>query len=355
VAKRRKAILGNSQDSRVVARGGSTYEMDTAKIGGTPTGSSEVENEFPAPQATQTFHSSEDESEALANPDEAALHDGANTSKAHAVEPSLATAQSPKTTFINRFGVLYADPWSAMTLEDLCVQPIPAADDSVLFVRAPRLDDALRLMECWGFTYVDNIVWNKGGSELGYCVRYQHELFLIGTRGAILTPAQGMELRSILCAASGDELANEFAAMFPNLPKVDLFTHTPRAGWDAWHPDDNGDAEAQQVEADLAESVYAWPTSRLPVRCIAVRPPTADRSPHNLDRDELRDLRKLRQEVSGVLSMLPLPPATWITPASRSPGTSAYSPPHWRAGRGGIPGGPAPCRGTHTGRACLRP
>jgi hypothetical protein len=48
VAKRRKDYLGISQDNRVVARGDSSYEMNTAKIGCAPAVCAEVEAEMPA-------------------------------------------------------------------------------------------------------------------------------------------------------------------------------------------------------------------------------------------------------------------------------------------------------------------
>jgi N6-adenosine-specific RNA methylase IME4 len=175
------------------------------------------------------------------------------------VEPPEKTAQASIAPDTKRYSVLYADPWSAMTLGDLCAQPVPAADDSVLLLRARRLDDGLRLLESWGFVYADNIVWNMGGSELKYCVRYQHELFLIGIRGATLTPASETELPSILCAATAVELADQFAAMFPTLPKVELFTQRPRAGWDSWSPEVGPDDAPVQMEqhatADLVEAV----------------------------------------------------------------------------------------------------
>jgi N6-adenosine-specific RNA methylase IME4 len=143
-----------------------------------------------------------------------------------------------------------------MSLEDLCAQPVPAAENSVLCLRARRPGDALRLMKSWGFACADHVVWNKGCFEPGRFVRYQHELFLIGSRGDALMPARGAELPSILCAASHKVLADQFAAMFPNLAKAELFTQTPRAGWDAWWPevgsDDDDAVEAEHRETDLA-------------------------------------------------------------------------------------------------------
>ena len=57
-----------------------------------------------------------------------------------------------------------------------------AGDDAFLFlwVTANYLPDGLEVMRAWGFVYRTNIVWVKDKIGLGYYVRHQHELCLIG-------------------------------------------------------------------------------------------------------------------------------------------------------------------------------
>ncbi len=96
------------------------------------------------------------------------------------------------------FPVIYADPpwkfnvWGAsgrgvkggtaenhyptMELQDICALPVAglAAAKAVLFMwtTAPHLRVSFEVLDAWGFEYVTNIVWVKGGQPaLGYWVR----------------------------------------------------------------------------------------------------------------------------------------------------------------------------------------
>jgi N6-adenosine-specific RNA methylase IME4 len=253
--------VGNRQmaNKRLVSHHGTTYKMDTSKIGRASNAGVEADAGVPVSLAAQVARLPEDQQRNLVDADKAVLREAVKASQdvASAVELPTVTAKLRLAPDTKRHNVLYADPWSAMTLDNLCAQPVPAADNSVLCLRAPRPDDALRLMDSWGFVYADHVVWNKGGSAPGNYVRYTHELFLIGTRGDILMPAPGTALPSILCAASDHELADEFAAMFPNSPKVELFTRARRSGWNAWQPEAGRDdvVEAEHEAAHLEEEV----------------------------------------------------------------------------------------------------
>src|SRR5262249_61330802 len=79
--------------------------------------------------------------------------------------------------------------YPCMQTEDICAMPVSelATDDAVLFLwtTAPHLQESFRVIEQWGFRYATNIAWVKDKTGLGYWVRNQHELLLIGTRGNI--------------------------------------------------------------------------------------------------------------------------------------------------------------------------
>ncbi|SEG58987.1 MT-A70 family methyltransferase [Bosea lathyri] len=163
-----------------------------------------------------------------------------------------------------RYGVILADPewrfevysresgmdraadnhYPTSPTEAICARPIAdiAADDCVLLLWAtvPMLQDALRVMAAWGFTYKSHVVWLKDEVGTGYWFRNQHELLLVGTRGNVPAPAMGTQLRSALAFPVGPHsqkppFAHEIAeAYFPSLPKIEMNAREAREGWDLW-------------------------------------------------------------------------------------------------------------------------
>ncbi len=183
-----------------------------------------------------------------------------------------------------RWPVLYADPpWSwdtwgpagrqkapgnhypTMPLPAIRGLPIAAevaARDAVLFLWAvaAMTPEALEVMGAWGFRYVSQIVWDKGAPGPGHWVRTQHELLLIGTRGAIPAPAPGQQPSSVIQAARGrhSEKPGVFrgiiAGLYPGLPKLELFARgAVPFGWDAW----GNEAETGGDGDDVADDVVA--------------------------------------------------------------------------------------------------
>ena len=157
--------------------------------------------------------------------------------------------------------ILYADPpwryehvktesraienqYPTMALEEICAlgPTIPATPDAVLFLWAtsPKLAEAMEVLRAWGFSYRTCAVWDKEKIGMGYYFRQQHELLLVATRGSPPTPAPADRPSSVVRVARGKHSAKpaEFAglieAMYPELPKVELFSRTPRAGWVGW-------------------------------------------------------------------------------------------------------------------------
>jgi N6-adenosine-specific RNA methylase IME4 len=239
VANRRGLILGNSQDEhRRVSRSGSTYQMHISKIGRAP--KIRETAEVPLPPAAQVVWLPDARQRHLVDEVKAVPRDVEEPPVCGASAIELRTeARSSISPGTKRYSVVYADPWHATTtLDELCAEPVPAADDSVLFLRVPvpMLPDGLRLMESLGFKYKEHLVWNKGYSERGCCGHIQHEVLLIGARGNMPMPKPGTEQPSIFSAAGCDDIAHNITGMFPDLPKAKLFTQTAPAGWDAWRP-----------------------------------------------------------------------------------------------------------------------
>jgi N6-adenosine-specific RNA methylase IME4 len=168
---------------------------------------------------------------------------------------------------VGKFGVLYADPpwqyeenstdptrqtenpYPAMELAAIKALPISeiAHDDAVLFLWAPspKLEEALEVMRAWGFRYRTCLVWVKDRIGMGYYVRQQHELLLIGIRGQIGTPDPANRPSSVQEAPRSRHRAKPspfydlIERMYPELPKVELFSRQSRPGWTAWSPESN--------------------------------------------------------------------------------------------------------------------
>jgi N6-adenosine-specific RNA methylase IME4 len=183
---------------------------------------------------------------------------------ARIAEISKSTPAFPR----GRFPVVYADPPWKMTLDeigglksfqahypnmetaDICaLSPYGrrvsdlAPPDAILFLWAipSMLPAALEVMGAWGFEYVSQAVWVKNTITLGFYVRYQHELLLIGRRGDIPTPPEHERPSSVLDARrrehsqKPDEARALIERMYPDLPKIELFARgEARPGWVIW-------------------------------------------------------------------------------------------------------------------------
>jgi N6-adenosine-specific RNA methylase IME4/ParB-like chromosome segregation protein Spo0J len=161
---------------------------------------------------------------------------------------------------LGKFAVIYADPpwrlevglpdraaenhYPTMLLEDICALPVAdiAHEDAILFlwVTAPKLYDSMRVIDAWGFTYRTCMVWAKDKFGLGYYVRNQHEHLLICKRGEIPTPPESARCSSLVEAprlehsAKPDIFYEIIDEMYPGLRKIELFSRSPRNGWETW-------------------------------------------------------------------------------------------------------------------------
>lgn len=171
----------------------------------------------------------------------------------------IAAAEPVPFDGLGPFPVLYADPpwrydfaesstrqienqYPTMSLDEIKALDVPAADDGVLFLWAtsPKLPEALEVMAAWGFTYVTSMVWVKDKIGMGYYARQQHELLLIGKRGALPVPDPEDRPPSVLTAPRGEHSAKPDEAyrlierMYPFAEKCELFQRRPRDRWAGW-------------------------------------------------------------------------------------------------------------------------
>lgn len=160
-----------------------------------------------------------------------------------------------------RYPVIYADPpwqydfspssgravenhYPTMPIEDILAMPVAdlATPDAVLFLWAPPsfIKKGIATIEAWGFELASSMVWDKEVIGTGIYFRQQHEYLLLGKRGKPITPAPGAQPRSVVRSRreGHSEKPAQFyeiiEAMYPGLPKIELFSRGSPEGWAAW-------------------------------------------------------------------------------------------------------------------------
>lgn len=132
--------------------------------------------------------------------------------------------------------------YPTMEIEEICDLQPPCAKDAALFLwaTAPKMNEALRVMERWGFKYTTQAVWVKNHIGCGWWFRNRHELLLVGRRGGIKCPEPEYRVDSVIEEPRGEHSEKPervyriIENAYPNLRKLELFSRKPRAGWTAW-------------------------------------------------------------------------------------------------------------------------
>ena len=131
-----------------------------------------------------------------------------------------------------------------MALDEICALPVSeiAHGDCVLFMwtTSPKLEESMRVIAAWGFTYKTCAVWDKQKIGMGYYFRQRHELLLVATKGAPPAPLPSTRPDSVFSFPRGEhsakpqEVAALIEAMYPDFEKIEMFCRAPRAGWAVW-------------------------------------------------------------------------------------------------------------------------
>ena len=119
---------------------------------------------------------------------------------------------------------------------------VPVAENSILFLWAtnPKLQEALEVLEAWGFEYKTNMVWVKDKIGVGYYFRGQHELLLVGIKGSMGVPEEQNRPASVLNSdrtkhsEKPQEVYTLIEKMYPNRKYLELFARNKREGWESW-------------------------------------------------------------------------------------------------------------------------
>lgn len=132
--------------------------------------------------------------------------------------------------------------YATMSLSDIKKLDVPAADDCVLYLWAvaPKVPEAVAVLDAWGFEYKTCAVWDKEKIGMGYWFRGQHELLLVGTRGDVSPPDTDARVSSVIREERGEhsekpETVHEIIEdAFPTGDRVELFARDGREGWETW-------------------------------------------------------------------------------------------------------------------------
>lgn len=139
--------------------------------------------------------------------------------------------------------------YPTMKLDDikaLAVGSIAAKDSALLmWAVSPQLDDAMDVMEAWGFKYVTvAFVWSKltstgkKVSNLGRWTMGNVELCLLGRRGKIQRQAKNVkqliEAERTKHSRKPDEIYGRIDDLFGPVSRIELFARGQVAGWDGF-------------------------------------------------------------------------------------------------------------------------
>jgi len=127
-------------------------------------------------------------------------------------------------------------------LSTICSHGAVSKKDAILFLwaTAPKLTEALTVMQTWGFTYKTCAVWDKEIIGMGYWFRGQHELLLVGVKGNPGATPEPARCSSVFREKRGkhsrkpESVFQWIEQAFPGKSKLEMYCREPRAGWDAW-------------------------------------------------------------------------------------------------------------------------
>ena len=133
--------------------------------------------------------------------------------------------------------------YSSMSVNEIAAMPVRslAAKDCHLYLWATNryLRDAFAVLDAWGFTYSETLVWAKPPKGLigGAAYTIRTEFVLFGRRGTLPTPERldrnWWEWPTTSHSSKPDAFGDLVERVSPG-PYIELFCRRPRLGWDSW-------------------------------------------------------------------------------------------------------------------------
>lgn len=158
-------------------------------------------------------------------------------------KPQLILADPPwKYDFSETENRQIENQYSTATLEEIATHLPETAENCLLLLwaTAPKLQQAMELIELWGFTYKTHAIWDKKKIGMGYWFRGRHELLLVATAGNISPPLEEFRCPSVFEEerkghSKKPECVYEWIERsFPHLSKLEMYARSARPGWSAW-------------------------------------------------------------------------------------------------------------------------
>jgi N6-adenosine-specific RNA methylase IME4 len=167
--------------------------------------------------------------------------------------------ESGKLEHVEEFEIVLADPpwrydfsetecrkiennYPTATIEDICSHAPKTTPDSILFLwaTAPKLREAMQVVEAWGFTYKTHAIWDKCKIGMGYWFRGQHELLIVATKGNASPPIAENRVSSIFKevrtehSKKPDCVYEWIESAFVSYKKLEMYARSNRPGWKSW-------------------------------------------------------------------------------------------------------------------------
>jgi len=133
--------------------------------------------------------------------------------------------------------------YPTMSVNEICDMELPGIADNALLLMwatAPKLREALTVIDVWGFEYKTHGIWNKEKIGMGYWFRGQHELFLVAIKGKFSPPIPENRNPSVYEESRNTHSTKPahyyewIERAFPLAHKIELFARNKRDGWEAW-------------------------------------------------------------------------------------------------------------------------
>jgi N6-adenosine-specific RNA methylase IME4 len=169
---------------------------------------------------------------------------------------------------IGKYRVIYADPpwkygdpmgidgykvsaemhYPVMSIPELCALPVMdmAEDNAVLFlwVTAPLMEDAFKIVNAWGFEYKTHFVWDKIKHNFGHYSSVRHELLFLCTRGSCLPDIPKLfdsvaSIERTDHSCKPEQFREMIDTLYPNGKRIELFARDKHDGWEVWGNEPN--------------------------------------------------------------------------------------------------------------------
>jgi len=167
--------------------------------------------------------------------------------------------ESGKLEHVEEFEIVLADPpwrydfsetecrkiennYPTATIEDICKHAPKTTENAILFLwaTAPKLREAMQVVDAWGFEYKTHAIWDKCKIGMGYWFRGQHELLIVATKGNASPPIAENRVSSIFKEPRGEHSKKPdcvyewIESAFVSYKKLEMYARSNRPGWHSW-------------------------------------------------------------------------------------------------------------------------